>query len=145
MMDLNHYTLNTGHCRRSPRSEVWAQTMDHCQSVAEHDRGDLGRYTVVLTWAQADGGCVYTFYRGEMPLVTCGLATTGPAAAEVWEALSGMMTQMGWTQAHDMPPYLPWLADVVVAAHPVATEDVYMMGDASRCMAWTIIERIWNR
>lgn len=144
MQTLNHYTLNTGHNRASSRSEVGEDIINDLSPVVRADGGEIHGYYLSISWAQEVGGAVYTFNRGEMPLVTCGLATSGAAAAEVWEAVSHMMQQMGWKQAHEMPPHLPWLADVVVAAHPAAAEDLHIMGDASRCVAWTIIERIWE-
>lgn len=144
MNTLNHYTLNSGHNRASPRSEVADDVVDHLDPIVQAGAGTLQDYYIQITWAQEFGGCVYTFYRGKIPLVTCGLCVRGAAVSEVWDALTKMMTQLGQEKAHDMPPELPWLADVVLAPHPAAMQDVGLMGDASRCVAWTIIERIWE-
>jgi hypothetical protein len=147
MTDLIHYTLNTGHTRASPRSEVGNEIITLMTPWLEPGEYDLPEqfpgHRVVVPLCEHGFG--FTVYGGKAPLVTCGVADTDQAAAEVWPALESMYLKItdrqpfagAGSQAPKMPVYLPWLSVVLVFPSPA----VEWLGDFERCLAWAWLER----
>ncbi len=142
---LNHYTLQTGHNRLSPRHEVADCVIDFLEPLCAAGGGQAGPYRFVLVPAKNHGGCVFTIYQGELPIVSCGLCTDGRAVAEVWSALSNMARTLNQPVASDLPPPIPWLADLVLTNRLLAMAAVFETADMARCIAWTVIERVWKQ
>jgi hypothetical protein len=139
-----HYTLNTDHCRVSPRSEVPDHALPLLAPLLEFGEhrlpGKLGqKYRLVVP--AADAGFAATVCRGDAPLVTLGVAATEEDAAVVWPALEGLYLQITDTgplaaaglPAPHRPESLPWCA--VVLLGPLG-EAPGWLSDFERCLAW---------
>jgi hypothetical protein len=142
---VQHVTLDTGHVRRSPRSEVrddiielldgWIGRMLAGEAVPA---GDIG---IVLT-AQARGRCLLIEVadaRSLDPLATIGVGVHSRCGAPLWRELHADARPTA--TAAERPPPEPWVAarlrpDIV---HHVGVADV--LGDLERCLAWAWIER----
>jgi hypothetical protein len=142
---INHYTLNTGHCRASARSEVGddvVKTMTGWLDKPEFNLPFEG-YLVRTTTSQS-GGLIATVWQGKVPLFTFGVADSEAAEEELWPSLEKMYhsitdlpvhRSMDWESSKR--PDLPWVAVVLVA--PVGIPA--WAGDFERCLAWAWIER----
>jgi len=89
---MNHYTLNIGHNRISPRSEIGEGVLPRMApllAVGEHDLSDLAEafagYRLVVPHCEA--GYFATLCRGDWPLLSLAVAATQEDEAVVWPAL----------------------------------------------------------
>ncbi len=140
MQQIHHYTLNTGDGRLTDRCEVAAGVIAILRPICDAGGGDLpGNLRIALTRGNA-GGYLYTIYRQETPLVTCGLATAEDQAAEIWPVLVKLAGQL------DLPrpprgPRVPWLSVVILPTLAlVDRETCGAIADLERCVAWTLID-----
>lgn len=157
MKYINHITLASGRCRRSPRAEVhdatlaiiapWLNKARATGSIEPLPVAQLAHYGARVI---KDIGLVVTIYgprgphtpgrphSGEwLPLVTLGIAQRSRESADLWAALRanfGGYPGLG-------PPPTPWVA---VATHPTLvahSEAAQWLGDLERCIAWAWITR----
>jgi hypothetical protein len=142
-----HLTLNTGHCRESPRSEVGDDILPMVRPWLKPGAHNLPlpgdwRFEVPIM----DRGWIGTVYSGEAPLVTVGIAATERQADAVWPALESMYLMItdkcpsataDWKPPH-RPAKSPWVAAVIVGAMPEAVAS--MIDDLERCLAWAWVE-----
>lgn len=154
---INHLTLSTGHCRRSPRDEVDDATLAllHPWLLAALSSGAIEPLPVdALSHFGArvikDIGLVVTLYAprgphtpgrphvGEwLPLVTLGVAQRSRESAELWAALVANLGAKPGTTI----PSTPWVA---VAIHDTTggyLDALQWLGDLERCIAWAWITR----
>lgn len=150
--DLLHYTLNTGHTRLSPRSEVSESAVRCLQPIIEHGGeipGASGPDSMELTMTRYDGGALFTIWQG-LPIINGAFAWTEAADNEVWpELLSiyqdiyGHPPGLGLKKAQK-PAQLPWLGIVLLPPlfdqTPKARAALSILGDLERCIAWTYYE-----
>jgi len=146
-----HLTLNTGHVRESPRSEVGDDIVAALLPLVRAGGGPLpqppgysvsfsrdGRNAIYTISASVDLGQVAQ----PAPLVTCGLAVERPE--RVWSligALAFMRAGLGGDHyGPARPATVPWLAVLIHEPAVLAAEAMSWLGDAERCIAWTIIE-----
>lgn len=135
MSYLHHVTIETGHVRRSPASEVEAGTRQMLLPILRQALNGgqptipgVGPYTLS---GDARGGraSTWTVCGPHGPLVTFAVCSGGKGARE-WDNLAG---------AGDQPPH-PWCAVRVedgLARDPSTAE---WIGDLERCVAWTWLE-----
>lgn len=145
-----HYTLNTGHTRTSPRSEVGDDVIAKMASLLGPGHHDLGRFAETfrgyhVTVPECDAGLVATLWSEKAPLVTFGVAATEEDEDVVWPVLEQMylkLTELPVLRSADFqasrkPDSLPWLAVVLVAPHLVPS----WVADFERCLAWAWLEK----
>lgn len=150
---LQHVTLDTGHVRRSPRSEVEAETIPAVSRLLSLAlAGDEAWIPAVeprcrLT-AAASGRCLVATVWGpdageqRVPLATLGVAGRSTCGSRLWRRLhDGRPAEMPAlkTDAARVPPE-PWCAvrlEPGLALHPEAAE---WLGDLERCLAWAWLE-----
>jgi hypothetical protein len=144
---LTHYTLNTGHTRASPRSEVGKGVADACRpllEVGEHAMPNDARYTLCVPLT--NHGWAGTVRLGaDRPLVTFAIADSEDAANGIWphlEKLYLIITDKSPFaganfRAPKRPDSLPWCAAITI----LPDEAMHWIGDFERCMAWTWLER----
>lgn len=129
---MNHYTLNTGHNRESPRSEVSDDAIAVCRQLLSPGRhqlpGVIGGYTLAVPLA--DFGWLGTVYQARAPIATIGVAVDERDATIIWPAIVKM-----YGADVEAPP-LPWCAVVLHVVSPAYE----WLGDFERCMAWAWIE-----
>ena len=143
-----HYTMNTGHAADSPRSGVGHEAVATLAPLLKRGGGAIpGCAPFRFTTTQDDGAAVFTVWRGQEPLVTCGLAWTD-ADAGIWRVLEELYLEltdkhprmMAPAQIPEKPGALPWLGVVLLPAllnqRPA---DVGWLGDFERSLAWTIL------
>lgn len=149
MTYLWHITLNTGHGRRSPRSEVDQVAVDSIgmtvrRAVRDGEAdillGDLtsGHYRIKATAVGSALLCTVLSPRSA-PLVTFGVAPRPRHSAKLWSALHET-TPDALTDAAN-PPETPWLG---VRIEPSIVNDMSALewlGDLERVVAWAWIEK----
>lgn len=133
---LNHYTLNSDHNRVSPRTEVAAHVIDALTPLLVPGRHAIEQVPGYDAMVTAGDGLMCTVFRGELPLVTFGVADTQPAANEIWGPLCEIYATLPGAKARTQPP-LPWCAVVIAGALlPVEHAALEWLGDFERCVAW---------
>lgn len=148
MDHMIHYTLNTGHTRDSPRSEVADDTLAIVAgwlTPGTHALPMPGYRLVVAD--ENDAGLIATIYSSLAPVVTIGVAESDWAAEQIWPAIEAMyckitdqgpMASFDW-QAPKRPEPTPWVAAVILGDTP--PESMGMLGDLERCIAWAWLEQ----
>jgi hypothetical protein len=147
---MQHYTLNTNHTRTSPRDEVALDVLAAMQPLLQPGKHDLDQlngafagYRLVVPVAPT--GFVATLYRGAVPLLTMGVATSDRDEEAIWPALEALylkitelpLLRSAGFAAPARPASLPWLAVVLIAPHLCPD----WAGDFERCLAWAYIDR----
>jgi hypothetical protein len=131
---LWHLTLNTGHVRKSPRSEVDESIIEMLTQALAADEFDLpGGYRCVLTHRTSMSFEAEVQTRAGAKLVSMGFAAEPCTGAAVWD----------WLVAADQPqpPTVPWLA---VRLHQGLSRDptaADWLGNFERCLAWGFLIR----
>ncbi len=146
MNALHHYTVNTGHNRVSRKSEVPADIIAICRPLLDPGRRQsmpgIGKPYTVESVRQSNG-LVFTVWKKDQPLITCGVAENAEAAAEIWPQLESLylrVTELPGLRSADFvspkqPPDLPWIAVVTI----VPSFEPWL-GDFERCLAWSFLE-----
>lgn len=144
---ITHVTLNTGHSRSSPRSEVARETLVaikmHLAAALEHPAlipGNPPPDGCTLIGFENGPHMVATVQRGDERLVTIAVATRSRGAAEVWELLHDTHPVHALKTERQKVPPAPWCAVRLEAGldrHPAAW---HWLGDYERCVAWAWIE-----
>jgi hypothetical protein len=126
---LIHITLNSGDARISPHSEVRDDVIQRIKPTVAAGGGVLVGLHIVMESAD-----VFTLgWEANTPAVRCYLAKQPNPA--LWTQTGGQGSE----------PTGPWLAvRLLPNALQCTTEQVMMLGDAERCVAWTIIETLRN-
>lgn len=154
---INHITLSTGHCRRSPRSEVSDATLDilrpwlldlvESAGKSPLPVAELSHFSAL---AIVEVGLVVTIYGPSgpyisgrpnktdgAPIVTIGVAQRTRQGSELWSKLSKHFVTVAGLE----PPSTPWCAVALhenIMAFPDAAE---WLGDLERCIAWAWVTR----
>jgi hypothetical protein len=126
---LIHITLNSGDARISPRSEVRDDIVAMLKPVVAAGDGKIAGLHVTMEAAD-----IFTLgWHPHAPAVRCYLAKEPNAA--LWKQ----------TEGEGSEPTGPWLAvRLLPGALQCTTDQVMMLGDAERCVAWAIIETLPN-
>jgi hypothetical protein len=147
---MMHYTLNTGHNRVSPRSEIFEGVLPRMApllAVGVHGLGELDEvfadYRLVVPHAET--GYFAMLYFADRPLLSLAVAATAEDEAIVWPALEGLYLKVteapglrtAGFQAPHRPPSLPWVAVALVDPLNVPP----WAEDFERCLAWAFVER----
>jgi hypothetical protein len=146
---LLHYTLNTGHTRHSPRSEVRDDVIAALRPLLAEDgrKPLLSLEGYVLQTTRGGSGLLCSIWRGAEALAVFGVCATKDAAEGLWNALEqgylAVTEQPGFRsadfEAPRQPEAVPWCAAAVFA--PTVSE-AFWIGDLERCIAWTWIEMV---
>lgn len=147
-----HYTLNTGHTRDSPRSEVSDSAIAAVQHILT--RGETheipGTTHVCGTATQGRGLICSVRDIPGRPCVSFGVAFDEQSATGVWEALERLYLEIsdkppiagvGFAAPHQ-PTSLPWCAATVIFATP---DEASWIADFERVVAWAWIEKMRNQ
>jgi hypothetical protein len=144
---IEHVTLDSGHARRSPRSEVDDETVRAL--AAGLDRAiATGARESIPGWAPFSynviakaGAAMVTVWREDAPVVTFGISSDEKDSPKLWRLL-----HRGGSGRHatspDSPPAAPWLG-VRMEAGAARTPplDLLLIAEFERCLAWAFIER----
>jgi hypothetical protein len=139
---LKHITLNSGHVRDSPRSEVADEVLDAVRllvvKTGSFDVPGQPGWRTNLTLDQ--GAAVFDVRQGNAPIVMCAVAWSTKNAEEVWAVLARMATQFGTPKPPSMPAAVPWIGVLLLPTAVGAQEAMDWLGDYERCLAWAILE-----
>jgi hypothetical protein len=144
---LEHVTLNTGHTRRSPRSEAADEVVRGLavgldRAIATKAREPIPGFALFSYSVTALGGAaMVTLWREAAPVVTFGVAADAKDSAKLWRLL-----HQGGAGKHatnpERPPAAPWLGVRMEAgAASTPPDDLLWLANFERCLAWTFIER----
>jgi len=145
---LQHLTLNTGHDRSSPRSEVADDVIDSLTPFVALGGGVLAHtgWKLQMVHGPADGSCCFNLTRGEDWIATCHLAWTAEGAEALWPIAAERARQMGGPVVGGSPCRLPWLSVVLMPQAMLASPiTLFETGDLARCVAWTALELLADR
>lgn len=143
---LLHLTLNTGHCRRSPRSEVSDPAIRALAPLIESGRGPLPINTsYICTIARTEGMASFDLSGFSGPVIVGVVSAREERAREAWNlALEFYAKHFRGFPRATMPPRAPWLAVALLpglrAERANEREDERWMADFERCLAWALIE-----
>lgn len=155
---LHHVTLQTGHVRESPRSEVRDEVVRELAPLLHRVAGGReepvpwveGGYT--LTGAAAGDVAIVTVWGPRVegipaPVVTVGIAAGQEEAGRLWALLhQPYEAQLGEpVTPADQPPPLPWCAARLEVGAAIHVDVLPWMGDLERCLAWAWVERSGRR
>jgi hypothetical protein len=126
---LIHITLNSGDERISSRSEVSDDTIEMLKPVVAAGDGELAGLYITMEAAN-----VFTLgWQPDTPAVRCYLAKEPNPT--LWKQALGEGSE----------PTGPWLAvRLLPGVLQCSTDQIMMLGDAERCIAWAIIGTLPN-
>lgn len=145
-----HVTLDTGHGRRSPRSEVSDDVLAHVRDlIAAALDGNHPALPVPgfrLSASAAGGGLIATVLADigqdkDVPILTVGVARKSLGAGRLWTVLHkdriGIPTPLA-TDVGDVPA-APWVA-ARFEIGIIAVSNPGWLGDFERVLAWAWLE-----
>ena len=144
---LEHVTLNTGHTRRSPRSEAADEVVRGLaagldRAIATKAREPIPGFALFSYSVTALGGAaMVTIWREAAPVVTFGVAANAKDSAKLWRLL-----HQGGAGKHatnpERPPNAPWIGVRMEAgAASTPRDDLLWLANFERCLGWAFIER----
>lgn len=144
---LVHYTLNTDHTTVSHRIDVSDEIIRLLAPVVRTGVRLVPRLEEYQLWVvESPGAAVFTLMRRDDELlIHCALAWTETGAQEAWQGLK-QIYEYAFDDLHakpeaSIPTRLPWLSAVLFpGCAQLSPEQMYMMDDLERCIAWTILE-----
>ena len=147
MRKLHHLTIDTGHLAVTPRSDVSDEAIAWLQPIVDDEQGladvlwfDLIRLMGPERRPKGAAACTIHLGHGGPALVQCVICWRSEDAETAWTALS--IPEIAPVTGRRLSvPSLPWLATKLLPGIESAPQEVVaMLGDAQRCIAWTIIE-----
>jgi predicted outer membrane repeat protein len=144
---LEHVTLDTGHTRRSPRSEAADEVVRGLaagldRAIATKAREPVPGFALFSYNVAALGGAaIFTLWREAAPVVTFGVAANAKDSAKIWRLL-----HQGGAGKHatnpERPPAAPWIgARMEAGAASTPHDDLLWIAKFERSLAWAFIER----
>ena len=133
MIVINHYTNESGHNRKSPRSEVGDEIID---ALEKEGMTNPGRYT--LDSFDLHGWVINIKNAGRSWIVDMHKNKEHVVSFLVSESLDPVAIAEFEPSVTPEPPYI-----VVKIINPTALsfDDLGWLGDFERCLAWALIER----
>lgn len=150
-LSLSHYTLNTGHSRMSPRSEVREETIRFLDPVLANRGGWIPGMDSDFGFALTIGSgedmrlvqliyCRREAARTTPPFALFAAAWSDDAASEAWGALTRIAAKFGLPTTGNMPAELPALLVLLLPPAAKLAPGVLMAAaDLERCIAWAIL------
>ncbi|MCG8506187.1 MAG: hypothetical protein MI755_16405 [Sphingomonadales bacterium] len=140
---IQHITLNTGHLRASPRSEVADEALAAVAPLAAAASGTVlpipgpGGYTLRID--RNDGAYLAVVEDDEAnPLITIAVARRNRNGVGLWHSLHVWPGELATNAA--TPPDAPWLAARIEPDGFADPELLIWVGDFERCLAWAWLE-----
>lgn len=147
---IHHVTLNTGHVRNSPRTEVADEIYNIVQPLlsaaiaGERPTIPAVEPACTLTAAAQDRCLIATVWGPDMdgrrvPIVTIGVASHSRCGAQLWPLLHERVSVPVVSSPTEVPPE-PWCAvriDIGFGFYPAAAQ---WLGDFERCLAWAWVD-----
>ena len=145
---LEHVTLNTGHTRRSPRSEAADEVVRGLavgldRAIATKAREPISGFALFSYSVTALGrAAMVTLWREAAPVVTFGVVADAKDSAKLWRTPCIKAARASTRRNPERPPAAPWLGVRMEAgAASTPPDDLLWLANFERCLAWTFIER----
>lgn len=149
MRTLTHITLNSGHSRESPRSEVRSDIIKMMRPLLRRAlKGERVPVPSKPGWTINGGvegsACVVTVWAGvgsdAVPVVSVGVAGGRNGSDTTWRMLHSMSSGSPLVTSPEAMPSIPWCGvALLVGAALVPREELGWLGDFERVIAWTWI------
>ena len=159
MRALQHLTINAGHNRTSPRDEVADSVVELLRPIIIAGGGAIAGTDFSLKLTNGQHSTIFTINYNDVPIVTCGLASTREGISEVWPAMVRLVESLrdmivrktGWSPNQvkrllplpSAEPQAPPLLAVLLFPHAglmAGPSVLAMAADLERCVAWTILD-----
>ena len=135
---MTHLTLNTGHSRQSPRSEVSAETLRFLAPTLRCDTASLPGLWSIKTH-RTTGYATVDILHESLHVAVIGTAWTKEGAQKLWPELQALALSQNIPPRGFMPPP-PFTAVLLLPSAGTLTPDSLMqMGDLGRCLGWAIM------
>lgn len=146
-----HHTINTGHWRMSPRSEVDDQIIAALEPLLFTGHHEMPVYDdLLLQLTIAEHGAVFTILCKHkpkpVPLIHGGMAWTVPERATMESKLNQICAAVGARVVPDhqlpgpCPPGVPYLGVILFDTISLLGERIADIADFERCLAWALYE-----
>ena len=144
-MELWHYSINTGHGRWSPRSEVADEIVDVLRPLIVAGNHDTPMEGYRLEVSQTLRGLLCTMVHGKRPVMSMMVAASQEDLDHLWPTMQEMyhaVTEVPALRSLDYiagskPDKLPTCIAWPMFATP---QEAMWLGDFERCLAWTFLE-----
>ncbi|MBD9640900.1 hypothetical protein IB277_31870 [Ensifer sp. ENS07] len=141
MRTIAHLTLDTGHIRNSPRSEVHRDVVDVLSPIVRGGKGEVAGWDIQMIHGAAPGSVGFALNHGGLWIASSYMAWTQEGDGAQWDVIRKLY------QPNMMKPTCsPWLAVKLMSGSAGAGFDVMMeAGDLERCIAWTVLDVFGER
>lgn len=140
---MTHLTINTGHSRQSPRSEVSEETLRLLIHHIRQDKSVLPHgHWAIITDRRTPGCTAVSVMHNDDALrhvATVGIAWTIDGTTKIWALMQALAIQ------HRIPvrcvkPKPPTATVILLPdAAQLPPEALMEMGDLGRCLAWAVM------
>ncbi len=141
---LNHYTLNTGHNRKSYPEEVdkdmYFILKRMIQDAKKHEFADVVDGTVMKLTIE-DSGYVVTLFNNikeKIPLLVTFGCRDGKDAAKIIKEANNFYKTI-YKKEYKVVPITPFCLDILLPSSIFNPEVSYWTGDFCKCIAWAIL------
>lgn len=147
---FEHVTLNTGHVRHSPASEMFPRSNLKLLKIAAEslkpDGIEVDHNIIFRATKENDMYIGTLFYRsksGDIPFIITGGAKTEQAGKILWKEIHTF--QDSWSPVTKIKklPSIPFVADRLLSCIPIQAYQSFiftgMSGDFCRCMGWAFL------
>lgn len=143
MSYLNHLTINTGHNRRSPRTEVddyaIADTRHRIDTMLRDGRAEIPVPGYHITGRSYGPALVATVMGGDDPLATFAIARRDRDGKAMWRDLMDEVDRVDPTLRREAPP-APYCAVMLWPALALEADAAHWIGDFGRVLAWSWLD-----
>lgn len=142
--ELSHLTMTSGHINLSPRSDVCDEAIALLTPIIRAGGGkvpiDDGNIAIAI--ARAKDGATIQILCDAIPCILCALAWRPDTSSQWWDKLLEIARLSDVIAPVLRQPPAPWLGVIILPTCVLLTrEQMQMMGDLERCIAWTILEQ----
>jgi len=123
--ELTHVSITSGHSRSSTRSEVHDEMIERLQPIIAAGEGEVGGVHIRIETKQS---FTLAWHPG-LPAVRCWFAHESNPTT--WMAAGGQGPE----------PLASWVTvELLAGARRCSAEEMFMLGDAERCVTWALLE-----
>ena len=139
-----HITLNTGRAEKLPVAAASAALLEQSRRLLAGSGRQPVLGTALTIEIVHDGpNMVATFFGGDVPVVTMGVATKSRAAGRLWEMLIASARAAG-VELDATPgdvPRTPWAGFIVYASYFGHMDEMPLLGHIEHALACAYLER----
>lgn len=145
MENFNHYTVNTGHMRRSTPDEVDKGMYFYLKRIVEDAQTEKGAEildgtTAELTIDQYGSYAItlFGYIDGEKIPFLISFGCKGANTKEVWDDVKRITKEI-LKKETNISPMPPFVADIILPTSSLFLHTMSWTGDFTRCIGWYIL------